>query len=176
MNIYYTNGFNTDKKIGQAHNDFAELAPEDSWLIFQDQDVCFLTPNTGRLIHDAIKRFGNDYDIMGVLTNRIGVNHQLYNGLSYNYDMMYHSDIARQLEKQECYIKECDLVAGFMMIMTKFTWKDCGGFKPGIHFDSMFCKEAKDMGHKLGILQNIYVYHHYRPGVENPSFNYHHLL
>lgn len=177
MNIYYTNGFNIEKKIGQAHNDFAKLVPNDEdWIVFSDQDVCFLQPHTGLLIHDAIRLFGNEYDIMGVMTNRIGLDHQRYPGMEKQSDISVHYMLSNKLAEKTMTIKECSVVAGMVMIMSKRTWYQLGGFTPGIHFDSDFCKEAKKTGYKMGIIENIYVLHLYRWGKGNPAYNYHHLL
>lgn len=177
MNIYYTNGFNTDKKIGQAHNDFAHIVPYDNdYIVFQDQDVCFLNHFTGKLIHDAVTQFGHQFDIFGVMTNRIGLDHQRYPGMENEADISKHYMLANNLAIQPLSVKPCAVVAGMVMIMKRSTWSDLGGFTPGIHFDSEFCLAAALNGYTMGVIENIYVLHLYRWGKGNPAYNYHHLL
>lgn len=175
--IYYSKGYDLNKQIGEAHNTFIKLIPSnDDWVVIMDGDCCFLTSNYGHLIADAIEKYGDDYSIMGVLTNRVGLSHQTLGGISDNTDMVDHIKIAKELGMYVPIIKECDIVAGFCMIMKKQTWLEVGGFKPSIHFDSDFCKEVKKKGGKIGVIRNIYVWHTYRLGSENPRFDYHHLL
>ncbi len=178
MNIYYTNGFNIYKEIGEQHNQFGRLIdnPND-FIVFMDQDCMMLTPNAGKLIYEAVEEFGGQYPVMGPLTNRIGLKHQLYDGLSPNYDVKYHSEIARDLSCKPPRIKSVDVIAGMMMIVNAGLWRSLGGFRPGIYFDQVFCSDVLSEGYKIGVLQHIYCWHSYRIGDEiNPAYNYHHLL
>jgi GT2 family glycosyltransferase len=169
--IFDITPFRSDKNIGKAYNERIKHLPKGSWIIIRDADCMYLTPDYGNIIERIIMDYGADYDVIGALTNRLGVEELCYKGkFSDNMDIRYHIGIANML-KSEQGIKEVDLVAGFFMMFTKETWESVGGFSENIldapYSDKRFCKKIKDNGGKIGIARNLYLFHAYRPWETN---------
>lgn len=175
--IHYFTPYDPQKRIGFAHNEAVkQINDPNAWICLRDADTMFLTPDFGNIIEKAIEAHGNDYQLFGCLTNRLGVSHQLYDGLIANSDMTYHIDIAEQCKGNNS-VKECYLVAGMFLLFQKKTWIKAGGFKPSIHFDRDFSNDIIKSGGRLGIIQSVYLFHLYRWGCNvNPQYQYQHLL
>lgn len=177
IKVFYSTPFRSDKNIGKANNDFIELLPDDAWVCITDADAMFLNPDFGTRIEKAIERYGNEYSLIGCLTNRIGGLHQCYDGkFSEDMDVRNHFEIASgELEEK---IVEGG-VAGFCMIFSKETWKKVGGFKENtIKADTEFNKDIKKIGGKCGVYHGLYMFHGYRiwaKGHDNARFNVTHL-
>lgn len=173
-NIWHFNPFDTQKRIGYSHNKHCRLIqdPED-WIVITDGDACYLTSDYGNLIEEATK---SDFDIMGCLTNRIGVPHlRVEPEISNNPDIRYHIDIAKT-RKFDNDILETNLVAGFFLLFKKGTYDVIGGFPDNaIDFDIQFCNKALELGFKIGVIQSIYMLHIYRWGKPLPRYYTDHL-
>ena len=73
-----------------------------------------------------IKEHGNDYDLIGCITNRLGSTPQLYNGVFDSVCNAYdcYEDALDAWEKYGTTIKPIDLIAGVCMIFKGFsTWE-----------------------------------------------------
>lgn len=159
MKVFYSSPFRSDKNIGKANNDFIELLPDDSWVCITDADTCFLNPDYGTRIEKIIKEYGHKWDLIGCLTNRIGGKHQQYNGFDEDLDMIKHYEIAVSELKDEMF---AGVVAGFLMLFSKATWKSAGGFKENIiTADIEFNKSVNRFG-KTGVYHGFYIFHAYR--------------
>lgn len=159
--VFYSTPFDRDKDIGKANNEFIELMPDESWICITDSDAMFLNPDYGKRVEDIIMNHGDKWDLIGCLTNRIGSNHQCYNGqFSNEMDMREHWKIAHS----ELEDKVVDGgVAGFFMLFSKKTWRKAGGFKTkSISCDSQFNKDVRKVGGKVGVYQGLYMFHAYR--------------
>lgn len=177
--IYYVKPFCHQKRLGYIHNQYCEIVPnDDDWICIMDPDVMFLVPDTQRHIESIISTHGHQWDVLGCLTNRIGVLEQCYpiGEMSNSSDMEAHKQMATGLhilEKDK--IIETKLVAGFLMLFKKSLWNRIK-FQEGINFDIKFCEAVKTIGGKIGIMKGIYVFHLYRWGQENPKSYKKHLL
>lgn len=174
-NIWHFVPFDTQKRIGYSHNKHCQLVqdPED-WILITDGDACFLTPEYGDLIEEATK---SGFDIMGCLTNRIGVPHLAVDGqLSKNPDLDYHVKRAK-VAIYDNDVLETNLVAGFFMLFQKKTYDAIGGFpNNSITFDREFCARALELDFKIGVIQSIHMLHIYRWGKPHPQFYINHLI
>lgn len=161
LKVFYSSPFRSDKNIGKANNDFIELLPDDAWVVISDADMMYLNSDFGTRIERIINDFGEKYDLIGCLTNRIGSSHQCYEGkFSDNTDISYHYNIAQKQLPHE--IKDGG-VAGFLMIFSKKTWKKVGGFvEKQITADTLFNRAITKSGGKTGVYQGMYVFHQYR--------------
>lgn len=179
MKIFYSNPFRSDKNFGKAINDFCELMPDDAWIVIQDGDMMYLTPDWGVIIERAIEEHGDKYDLFGCWTNRLNrKSKQIIGYPSYdNFDIKEHYHVAEGLAKnQGSTITDTDLVAGMFMAFKKSTWKKVGGFLENSKaFDTFFSKAVKDSGGKIGLVDQLYVFHLYRPWAKDPSTDSKHL-
>lgn len=177
--IYYVKPFCHQKRLGYIHNQYCEIVPnDDDWICIVDPDVMFLQPNTQKHIEDIVSQRGDQWDVLGCTTNRIGVPDQCYapEVMFECNDMHAHTQIALGnyiIEKDK--IIEADLVAGFLMLFKKSLWNKIK-FQEGINFDIKFCEAVKSIGGRIGIMKGIYVFHLYRWGKDNPKSYKRHLL
>src|SRR5690606_22383908 len=86
MKIHYIQPFRTDKNIGKAINDAINdlRCNDEDWIVHVDQDVCFLRPDSKKQIEQVLST--TDCRLLGVMTNRLGVAHQLHWGIVDNDD------------------------------------------------------------------------------------------
>lgn len=166
MKVIFVQTWTPDCNIGRGYNEVIERLPDDCWVCITDTDSCFLTPNFGQQIYDAIEKHGKEYALIGCIVNRVGGLHQCHNNeFSNNWDMMHHREIAEELEKVHwSEVEETSGVAGVFMLFRKETWTKVGGFMEGsIKADTIFNKAIKrqDMG-KIGLLKGLYMFHCYR--------------
>jgi len=174
-----------DKNLGKAINDIVKVLPDEDWICFRDID-------SFPLYHEEFFKQCQDianeakFDLVGCITNRIGLERQLYKGvISDNADILYHRQIAMNLFNQH----GSDVsptnqhLGGLMLMFPKNLWISLGGFEEGFivhpdgkYFDYHFCEKAKKSGAKLGIAQGIYLFHFYRFGSDKPNYSTKHLF
>src|SRR5690606_27666121 len=65
--IWYSNPYSTQKNIGKALNEVCELVPDDDWIGLQDGDMMYLTTDWGLQIEEALKKYGNEFSLIGCL-------------------------------------------------------------------------------------------------------------
>lgn len=179
MNIYYSNPYSIEKNFGKALNNFVSLVPNgDDWVVIQDGDITYLTPDWGKRIHAALEVDGDKFGLVGCYTNRLRGTHQLHTGkLSHDHNIKNHYDIALTYDRAGIHDIGHLGIAGFFMAFKKSTWDRAGGFKENTHvFDTEFNRSVRALGMKLGLIGSLYVYHSYRVWTENdPANNYQHL-
>lgn len=176
--IYYLTPFCSDKRLGHIHNEYCKLIPEQSdWIAICDPDMLFLAPETQSRIEYIIQSKGGKFDVLGCVTNRVGVPAQVSEFMSNANDIETHiSNCEKHWNKYGDEIQETDIVAGFLMIFKKSLW-DRIKFEECISFDKKFCKAVRDSGGRIGIMKGIYVLHIYRmwANTENPKSYKKHL-
>jgi len=176
MAIHYSTPYSRNKDIAAAYNEFCSLVPNDEdWIVLRDADSLMLTPDWGTLIEDSINKNGHEYGLIGCYTNRLKKTHQLHNRqLSNNHDIKTHYQIALEYAAKEPKINDNGklLIAGLFMAFQKKTWRKVGGFN-GFAFDTNFANAMHKHGLKIGLMNNLYIYHWYRgwndetPGTDN---------
>jgi GT2 family glycosyltransferase len=175
--IHYFTPYCPEKRLGHIHNYYCSLVPDDDWICIMDPDVMFLQPDTQAHIAKIIEQHGNDWDILGCMTNRIGVPDQIFTPSGFdNVNIAIHQNYAKEiyysyLDK----IVDTKLVAGFLILFKKSLWNKIK-FQEGINFDIKFCEAVKAQGGRIGIMKGIYVLHLYRFGQKNPKSYKKHLL
>lgn len=164
--IHYIVPYNTNKNIGKAVNDAIEQlgADDDDWIVLRDGDTCFLTPQWGKHIEDALMKAGSYFSLIGCMTNRIGSKHQRIAGMYDEVDMTKHYAKAVELqEKHYAQIEEIkDGVAGFLMAFPVKVWKKHKFPEGTIQFDTGFYKLIRNGGGKVGLMKGLYIFHMYR--------------
>ena len=164
LKIFYSNPFDLNKNIGKAYNEYLSSlnAADDDWIVMQDGDILYLTPDWGKRIHDALVLDGDKFGLVGCYTNRLRSKHQLHNKeFSYDLNVKNHYEIAQTYGGggvQE--IKE--YIAGFFMCFQYKTWKKIKFDENTLAFDSLFSMRVKELGLKIGLIRSLYVFHSYR--------------
>lgn len=177
MRIHYITPFATDKNIGKEYNARIKELPDDCYIVLRDGDTLFMNSDWGNQIADIIKSNPN-YQIIGAMTNRLGVSDQLFEGkISENSNINYHINIAEQAKIFKTLVRPTNLVAAMCMIFHKSIWDELGGFKEdSIFFDKEFCKSAIAKNMNIGVALGLYIFHLYRWGQDKPQFYKKHLL
>jgi GT2 family glycosyltransferase len=165
MRIFYSNPFRTDKNIGKAYNDFIKSlnAQDEDWIVLQDGDIMYLTPDWGKRIEDALVMEGEKFGLIGCYTNRLNSKWQLHqNNFSEEMDIRKHYEIAISYNDEG--IEEYKhIVAGCWMAFQYKIWKKIGGFiEKNISCDAIFNSQVRDLGLKIGLIKSLYVFHLYR--------------
>lgn len=176
--IYYFTPARSDKNIGKAINDHIRAIPEeDAWVVLRDCDTMFLTPNYSKHIEEIVEKYKEKYDVIGCMTNRVGMKYQLINGeLSEDTDVRNHMNLAFQLEKEKWaqVVQSPTYIAGFFMLFSKKSWlahpfeegkimitkKVSGKIEQGFFdywFSNYFYKRKR-----VGIATGLYIFHLYR--------------
>lgn len=177
--IYYLTPFCPNKRLGYIHNQYCALVPnDDDYICLLDPDTMFLHPYQQAWIESIVKEHGNEWDLLGCMTNRIGNEIQCYpeGDLFDERDINWHRIYADKIYKDELSrIEETNLIAGFFMLFKKSLWNRIK-FEEIIQFDMKFCNAVKSAGGKIGIMKGIYIWHSYRLMSPNPKTDKNHLL
>lgn len=175
MKIFYSNPFRTDKNIGGAYNEFIKSlkAEDDDWIVLQDGDMMFLTPDWGQRIEEALTTDGNNFGLVGCYTNRIKSSCQLHQGVvSEDFNIKNHYQIALGYTGKGIQEVKSQVIAGFFMAFQYKTWKSVGGFTPNnISCDAIFNSKVREAGMKVGLIRSLYVFHIYRMWAEKEPWN-----
>lgn len=176
--IYFLTPFCSNKRLGHIHNQYCALVPnDDDYICLMDPDLMFLLPHQQKWIEDIVKTHGDQWDLLGCMTNRIGLQRQqTLDYLFESTDIKRHIEFAGWMHKEYAgLIEESDIVAGFLMLFKKSLWNKIK-FQEGIDFDIKFSNAVRAAGGKIGIMEGIYVWHSYRLGHDNPKSYKKHLL
>ncbi len=174
MRVHYISPFSCEKNIGKAINDAIQVLhiPSTDWLVLTDMDAMWLLPDSKAQVERILAT--TPYDVLGCMTNRIRSREQLVGGV-FNEDdrIREHIKIAETCRANAGdMVKECysGVVAAFCMCFRASVWEKVGGFEEGtITFDSVFCRRARELGYKIGIMSGVYVWHSYRLMSSNPK-------
>lgn len=180
--IYYFKPFDTKKRLGHIHNKYCKLVPNaNDYICLLDPDTMFLHPHQQAWIEEIVEKHGDKWDLLGCMTNRVGVTNQLFEGkyrgsttfkeLNVFNHILNEKDCRKELDN----IKETNLIAGFFMLFKRSLW-DKIKFEQGIDFDIKFCNAVKKSGGRIGIMQGVYLWHSYRLLSDNPTKYKKHLL
>jgi len=166
--------------ISEGINRSVEAVPDDAWICIRDADTMFLTWKQQWQLEEITQK--TDFGLLGCLTNRCYPTYCMYEGkLSENYDILYHVDLAKRLEKEhwgevedavELGSKDGSegLLYGQFLLFPKKVWKEVGGFQGHINHDFEFSRRVLKAGHRLGVATGVYIFHAFRPGVKIPWF------
>lgn len=160
----------SDKNFGKSINDIVKGLPDNDWICLRDIDTI---PMYHEVFFEQCEQIANSgkFDLVGCMTNRLGLVHQLYNGVkSDESDIMTHREIA--LELYERYGSDTfavdTTIGGLFMLFSKKTWEKAGGFPEGgiqvngSFIDYHFCKRVLGKKLKIGLAKGIYLFHYYR--------------
>ena len=186
--VYHITPARADKNFGKACNDQCRDVPEDAWICLRDADTMFLTPNYSQHIEDIVEKYKDIYDVIGCLTNRIGLAHQLINKtMSEDTDVRNHMNIALQLEKTNYaeVVRSPSYVAGHFLLFSKKSWVQ-HPFEEGKILITKIVNKKRETGFvdywfsnyffkrkRVGIATGLYIFHLYRLFHPNRSVKTH---
>lgn len=166
--IWYFTPSDEGGSLAKAYDKYAALVTDQNdWMVFQDRDVMYLTPDYFKIIKETIKE-NPKVSLFTCITNRVGNVLQQYNGeCSDNPDMLYHEEIASKVAKENRtqVVLTNHVISGMVMIIQKKVWDLIGGAgnRPGIlGVDNAISRKIINAGMKVGIMQGLYVLHYYR--------------
>ena len=163
--VWFSNPYDPNKNIGAALNEFCDNVPsDDDWICLQDGDIMYLTPDWGNQIYDALKRHGNDFDLIGCVTNRLGATTQTVPGMYDVTDLTSHHEKAVELSKSK-WAEVMPVeggIAGMFMLFKKSLWKKYKFAENNRKFDTDFSKRLIADKKRIGIMTGLYVLHLYR--------------
>ena len=186
MQVHHITPGRSDKNIGKAINDLIDGLPEDDWICLRDIDTIPMHHLTFFEQCEAIANRG-EYDLVGCMTNRLGVKYQLYKDeFSDDFDLRNHLEIGKGLYKKYGNMVEDapSVIAGIMMLFPVRIWEYVGGFQEdgivqkGGFFDVVFNKKVRSIANgRIGVAKGIYLFHLYRPWVSGKDIRlqYKHL-
>lgn len=171
--IHYLSYYRSDKNLGLAINERIDslYATPDDWIVINDLDVCYLTPNSGRQIEDIARKVEFNTGLIGCLTNRVGVLRFLHDGqFSNEWDIRKHIATAIELERDHWaeLTETNEVIPGYFMMFKKEVFDDIGGFVENDKYaDGKFNSAIDQLGYKKYIAEGLYVFHLYRPGIQS---------
>jgi len=166
--IYHFNTLFSGQSIGKYYNKCCEIVPDGEWICLWDADVMtFHTFADWNGFLEKVIAKNPQVKLFSCVANRIGTHKQRVGKIQdLNPSMKYH-----RLKAEKYYntfgIKvrtDTKTVSGLMLLFNKDTWKEVGGFtEEGIAgVDTKFSRAVWERGHKVGIMQGMYVMHYYR--------------
>lgn len=177
--VWYINPGRGDKNLGRAYNDACNLIPDDDWICISDQDALWWPELVLRQIEEIVNGVGQEYDLLGCMTNRLASEYQRPFPEDFdNMDMRHHRERAEQLHRENYGIVtgERRLIAGLMMLFPKSTWNKVKFKEKTIIADTLFCRQIVGKRGKIGLMKGVYVMHYYRAHSNTPKKYKKHLL
>lgn len=175
--IYFITPYSIEGNYGKACNDYCKLLPENSWICIVDGDLLFLNENWGHHFQDLINTYP-DTGLFTCYTNRVGNLEQCLNGvLSEEKDISIHRSIALKLQKEKyLQVKKLErFISGHLMMFSKKTWQEVGGFPEELNekgktrfdkniatVDNRFSHCVLKLGKSILLAEGIYALHYYR--------------
>lgn len=174
--VFHSTPYKLDD-IGGGINEFLSLLPRHAWACIRDADTLFLNGGQQQLIQQIVDE-NPRFDLIGCMTNRIGVPWQQHNGqISDNDRIGYHARLstARLLAHGTRITDAPAPIAGFFMLFRVSTWQNIKFEQHTAQFDIRFSKEIVKAGGRLGVAQGLYLWHSYRLGHSDPTKSVDHL-
>lgn len=177
--IHYINAYDStaSKDIGGAINKaIIQLnADDDDWIVNNDADTLWLLPDSKVQLENILS--DTTFDILGAITNRLGMQHQLVHDMFNETDILNHIEVAKTMQSlnRNIVVETDQVLAAFCLCFKVATWKKLGGFREkSIQFDIFFSHNAVSLGMKLGIMAGVYLLHLYRLSTNHTDIT--HLL
>lgn len=177
--IHYISPYRQDKNIGLACNSVITQLHADpaDWIVLLDHDVLFLRPDSKAQLETILNT--TEYDLLCPVTNRLGQDYQLVQGMFHVTDIREHIEVANRMHflNYGITVPTFNILPAFFLCFRVSTWLQIGYFHENtIQFDSLFSIRAMKLGFKLAIMPGIYVFHLYRMWSDNPAQDIKHLL
>jgi hypothetical protein len=173
--VHHITPARTDKNFGKAINQMIEGLPENDWICLRDIDTL---PACHEIFIQQCEEIANNsqgYDLIGCMTNRLGLDYQLVNGMFDEWDIRKHREVAKGLARNGNIkgIGSSQTIGGLMMLFSKKTWLKAGKFMEGgimiqgKFIDYYFSKAVSKVRGRMGIAEGVYLIHLYRMDAPN---------
>lgn len=167
--------YQLNKQLGQAYNRIFETV--DDWVLIIDHDILLMNPNWCQMCLDTIGAVGHKAGWITCRSNtgrkeqKVGCNNEQH------HDMKYQLNICRDRYQQNKgaindVTETCEKFAGNFILTHKKAWEDAKGFKDGflgIDFDYYY--RLRRAGYRFYVMEDLYVYHHYKRHWQSGGFN-----
>ena len=170
MKVHFIIPWSTEKNIGKAYNDSMRLIDENDWVCFIDGDSINTTIFFGQRVEEVIKS-NPEYSLFTCYTNRVNQKYQIYDLSDWeNNDIEHHRKIGEELWVKNgtnvIDITKKSPLSGVMILISKKIWFEIGGFFESkmLGIDNTLHQKVRKSGHKIGLMEGIYLYHWYRNG------------
>ena len=170
MKVHHFTPFSVEKNLGKAYNQCFEIVGEDDWVCLRDLDTMFLTPDAGEIVFNYA--YQNPGCVLTCYTNRIHplANGQLWGGKNHEDGYLKgHIELSGIVSDRNVY-KTTPLtgpLSGFLMLLSKKTWWQIGGFDESIGLlgvDTDFYKRVRAAKIPVLRMDGLYIFHCYRLG------------
>lgn len=183
VSVHHITPARSDKNFGLAINQLIDGLPENDWICLRDIDT---VPAYHEKFIEQCERIANDpqgFDLIGCMTNRLGLGYQLVDGMFDNWDIQDHRKVGKELSANTNIkpLQRGQTVGGLMMLFSKRTWQKAGRFPEGgiilkgSFIDWHFSKAVARFG-TMGIAEGIYLIHLYRIEAKNTRTEKRHLI
>jgi len=157
-----------ERRLGAAANRF--MSRIDDWGLILDWDVSLLNIHWYDICLRAVKHLGHSAGLISCVTNRIGCPLQKAPGAPAGDDMEVHREFARKVEQdyagqvRDVTWHERWKLSGMFFLTHREAWDQVGGAPGGkfIGFDNWYHDRVRELGYRIHVLQDLYVYHGYR--------------
>lgn len=170
--IHYISPWRTGD-IGGALNDAVERLPADAWVCVRDGDTLFLAPDWGQQIEAIVAGAGDQFGLIGCMTNRLRAPYQLHGGkISDESSIEVHRRIAYEhwaAFGATVQPLQAGPVAGMLMLFPRALWVTTRFVERSRYFDQEFTDALRRRGVQVGIAQGLYLFHLYRWGQSSPA-------
>jgi hypothetical protein len=181
--VHHITPARSDKNFGKAINQLIEGLPDSDWICLRDIDTVPMYHEKFIQQCEEIANNPQGYDLIGCMTNRLGLPYQLVPNMFNEWDIKVHREKAKELaEKPKIKpLQRTQTIGGLMMLFSKQTWIKAGKFPEGgiilkgSFVDYHFSKAVGKFG-KLGIAEHIYLLHLYRMDSNDTRTNKQHLI
>ena len=181
VSVHHITPARADKNLGKAINQIIEGLPDNDWICLRDIDT--VPPYHEAFISQVEELVNNNqgYELLGCMTNRLGLKWQLVDGMFDEWDMKKHREVAKELAKKNTIkpLHRGQTVGGLFMLFSKQTWKKYGKFpEGGIKIKGSFVDYHFSLAvrGKKGIAEGIYLFHNYRPDAKDTRRATNHLI
>jgi len=162
------------QNLGYAYNELMNRLHDEDWACFIDHDACFATYDWYAQLEEITAQL-TEPCVLTALTNRVGSHWQLASGVDPdNHSMDYHRRIGVAIQSAaRCSLRDVtdeSLMSGVVILLSKKTWRRLGGFADGfLGVDNAIHQAARDRGHRVYLMEGVYVYHWYRANAASPA-------
>jgi GT2 family glycosyltransferase len=181
--IYYCTPFSLERNLGKAYNEYVRklTSNPNDWIFFIDRDCTILDADYGNRIEQLINKYP-ETGIFTAVTNRCGNNQQCYLGNRRNDENILHHYQISEFVKENNHLKVTEInrvISGYFFGFSLETWQKVGGFTENaneiLKVDNRFSKRVLNLGKKILLMDEIYVFHFYRLNELDPKHSIQHL-
>lgn len=156
------------KDLGYAYNESMERLRDSDWACFIDHDALWTTPKWYRQLETIVAGLTQPA-LLTAVTNRVGCKWQRAGVEIHNHDYNYHRKIGAdryaRFGTQLRDVTDESLLSGVVMLFPKSLWRAWGGCPSGfLGVDNELHKRTRKAGHRVYLMEGVYVYHWYRDG------------